>query len=136
MKNIKILKFQRHDDSRGSLIALEACKEIPFDIKRVYYLFGIKGGARRGFHAHKKLSQVLICLSGSCTLFLDNGEEKKDFVLDNPSIGLFISHDVWREMYNFSNDAVLMVLASECYDESDYIRNYDDFINYLKERNV
>ncbi|AJI53500.1 sugar 3,4-ketoisomerase [Francisella philomiragia] len=124
----KILKFNILGDDRGSLISLEQNKNIPFDIKRVYYIFDTNSSVRRGFHAHKNLSQVLICVSGSCKIMLDDGKSRKHFSLDNPHKGLIISGLVWREMYEFSNDCVLMVLASELYDETDYIRNYDEFI--------
>lgn len=88
-------------------------------------------GVRRGFHAHKCLEQILICIHGSCKILLDNGKEKEIVSLDKPYEGLYVSNDMWREMYDFSPDAVLMVLASEFYDESDYIRDYDEFIKYV-----
>lgn len=125
--------FQRHGDDRGMLVALEEGKEIPFDVKRVYYMYDTVEGVRRGFHAHKCLQQILICVHGSCKIHLDNGKETAEVDLDNPYEGLYISNDMWREMYDFSPDAVLMVLASELYDESDYIRNYDDFLKYVEE---
>lgn len=128
----KFLQLQTHGDDRGSLIALEQEKNIPFDIKRVYYLFGTKSNVRRGFHAHKALKQVAIALRGSCRFLLDNGKEKTDVSLDNPAQGLLIESLIWREMYDFSEDCVLMVLANEHYDENDYIRNYDDFIKHVK----
>ncbi len=128
------VKFQPHGDDRGQLIALEEFKEIPFHVKRVYYIFETKEGVRRGFHAHKKLEQILVCVSGSCKIMLDNGEERTDIVLDKPNEGLYIANDTWREMYDFSSDAVLLVLASELYDESDYIRNYDQFLEFVKSK--
>ena len=88
-------------------------------------------GVSRGHHAHKKLEQILICVHGSCKVLLDNGREKEVVILDKPNEGIYISNDIWREMFDFTEDAVLMVLASELYDESDYIRNYDDFIRYI-----
>lgn len=131
--NYKIINFQKHGDDRGMLIALEENKEIPFQIKRVYYMYDTLKDVRRGFHAHKKLRQILICTSGSCKIHLDNGKETAEVLLDKPWQGLFIESDMWREMYDFSPDAVLMVLASEVYDESDYIRNYDEFLKFVKE---
>jgi dTDP-4-dehydrorhamnose 3,5-epimerase-like enzyme len=128
----KIIKFQKHGDDRGQLIALENEKEIPFEIKRVYYMFETGEGVRRGFHAHKNLKQILICTSGSCKIHLDDGKETKEIVLDDPSEGLFITNNLWREMYDFSKDAVLMVLASDLYNEKDYIRNYDEFLKFVK----
>ena len=125
--------FQQHGDSRGQLIAIEANKDIPFEVKRVYYMYDTKMGVRRGYHAHKQLQQILICVHGSCKVLLDNGFEKETVVLDNPYEGSYLTSGMWREMFDFSPDAVLMVLASEHYDESDYIRNYDDFIKtYVK----
>lgn len=125
--DIKFIQFQSHGDERGSLVALEDNKNIPFTIKRVYYLFNTKEGVHRGFHAHKKLKQLAVVLKGSCRFLLDDGKEKIDFLLDNPKQGLFIESYVWREMYDFSDDCVLLVLADSFYDEDDYIRNYDEF---------
>lgn len=132
--NYKMLSFQKHGDDRGMLISLETTTEVPFEIKRVYYMYDTVPGVRRGFHSHKKLEQILICTSGSCKIHLDNGFETKEILLDKPYEGLYISSDIWREMYDFSSDAVLMVLASELYDETDYIRNYEEFIKYIKRR--
>lgn len=125
---IKLIPLQTHGDERGSLIALEQDKNIPFEIKRVYYLFNTVEGVRRGFHAHKNLSQVVIAVRGSCRFLLDDGKEKINLLLDNPAQGLLIESAIWREMYDFSEDCVLMVLANNFYDENDYIRNYDDFL--------
>lgn len=124
--------FQQHGDSRGQLVALEEFKDIPFEIKRVYYMYDTGEGVRRGFHAHKSLEQILICIHGSCKIMLDNGHEKKIVSLEKPYEGLYVSNSMWREMFDFSNDAVLLVLASDFYNEEDYIRNYDDFIEYTK----
>ncbi|MDE6407082.1 MAG: FdtA/QdtA family cupin domain-containing protein [Anaeroplasmataceae bacterium] len=130
----KIIKFQEHGDQRGMLVALEDNKELPFQIKRVYYLYGTKSGERRGFHAHKELQQILICIHGSCKIHLDNGTDTAEVLLDKPTEGLYVSHNMWREMYDFSKDAVLLVLASECYNEKDYIRNYDEFIKLTRKK--
>lgn len=132
--DIKLVNFQKHGDDRGMLIALEDNKEVSFPIKRVYYMYDTIEGVRRGFHAHKNLRQILICVHGSCKIHLDNGFETKEITLDKPYVGLYVSNDMWREMYDFSPDAVLMVLASDYYDEKDYIRNYDEFINYVKNK--
>ncbi|MBE6119205.1 MAG: WxcM-like domain-containing protein [Erysipelotrichaceae bacterium] len=128
---IKILNFEEHGDERGTLISLEQMKNIPFEIKRIYYMYENGKYVRRGFHAHKELKQVLICVAGSCKIHLDNGSETEEVLLDNPSKGLVIESNIWREMYDFTPGAVLLVVASELYDESDYIRNYDDFIKYI-----
>lgn len=124
--------FQRHGDDRGMLVALEEGKEIPFPVKRVYYMYDTVPGVRRGHHAHKCLEQILICIHGSCKIHLDDGTETAEVELSNPYEGVYIPNDMWREMYDFSSDAVLMVLASVIYDESDYIRSYDEFIQYVK----
>ena len=128
----KLLNFKSLGDNRGSLVALEQNKDIPFDIKRVYYIYSTKDGIRRGFHAHKQLEQVLICVSGSCNILIDDGNIKENVLLDNPCKGLLVSGLVWREMFDFSPDCVLMVLASEFYDESDYIRCYDEFLREVQ----
>lgn len=127
--------FEPHGDERGQLVAIEEYRNIPFDIKRVYYMYDTVEGVSRGFHAHKKLQQILICVHGSCRIRLDNGKEQEVVLLDKPNEGLYVSNVMWREMYDFSPDAVLMVLASELYDEEDYIRNYDEFLKYVKEQN-
>ncbi|WP_313606361.1 sugar 3,4-ketoisomerase [Comamonas jiangduensis] len=115
-------------DERGSLVALEGGKTVPFPIQRVYYLFGTKLGVSRGFHAHKKLQQVAVCVTGRCRMVLDDGQKREEVWLDTPTQGLLIGNMVWREMHDFSHDCVLLVLASNHYDENDYIRNYEEFI--------
>lgn len=131
---VTMLTFEEHGDERGNLVALEQNKNIPFEIKRCYYMFDTVQGVRRGYHAHKQLKQILVCVKGNCKILLDNGREQENILLDSPSLGLYIESDIWREMYDFSPDAVLMVLASELYDESDYIRNYDEFLAYVEEK--
>ena len=130
--DIVTVEFEEHGDDRGTLVSVEQMKNLPFEIKRCYYMYDTKPGVRRGFHAHKALKQVLICVHGCCKVLLDNGHEKEVVSLDKPNLGLIIESNIWREMFDFSEDAVLMVLASELYDESDYIRNYDDFIKYIE----
>lgn len=131
---VKMYQFPPHGDDRGQLIAIEEGKDLPFDVKRVYYIYDTLPGVRRGFHAHRCLQQILICVSGSCRIHLDNGHDTAEVLLDKPSEGLYIANDMWREMYDFSPDAVLLVLASEYYDEADYIRNYEDFIKLVKSK--
>lgn len=128
---IKMIPFQRHGDERGALVSLEEKKNIPFEVKRVYFMYDTKEGVRRGMHAHKTLKQVLFCPIGACTILLDDGKERQCVRLDNPSEGLVIEAAIWREMYDFTPDAVLTVLASDYYDESDYIRDYDEFLHYI-----
>lgn len=131
--NVEWINFSSHGDSRGQLIALEQGREIPFDVKRVYYIFDTLEGVRRGYHAHKSLEQVLVCVSGSCMILLDNGKERCNITLDSPCKGILIKNSIWREMYDFTKGAVLLVLASEIYNEDDYIRDYNDFLKFIEE---
>lgn len=131
MNNVKIISLKKFGDERGSLISVEENINIPFCLKRVYYIFDTIGSVKRGCHAHKKLEQVLICVKGKCSILVDDGQNKETIILDLPQKGLYIGPGIWREMYDFSNDCVLMVLASELYDENDYIRNYDKFIDTI-----
>lgn len=132
MSLIKLIDFSSLGDERGSLVALESRQSIPFDIKRVYYIFGTQQGISRGFHAHKQLKQVAVCVTGSCRMVLDDGKVREDVMLDSATKGILIEEMVWREMHDFSEDCVLLVLASEHYYEVDYIREYDDFIEMAK----
>lgn len=131
MSLIKWIDFPALGDERGSLVAMEAEKSVPFVIKRVYYIFGTRQDVARGFHAHKRLQQVAICITGKCRMILDDGKERTEVWLDSPNKGLVIGDLVWREMHDFSEDCVLLVLASEQYDESDYIRDYNEFLRAL-----
>jgi dTDP-4-dehydrorhamnose 3,5-epimerase-like enzyme len=129
--DIKLIQLQSHGDERGSLVSLEEQKNIPFSIKRVYYVFNTKDQVRRGFHAHKKLKQLAIVVKGSCRFLLDDGNERIEVLLDNPAQGLYIESFVWREMFDFTEDCVLMVLADSIYDEADYIRDYELFLKAI-----
>lgn len=126
--NMQLIDFPSFIDERGSLVAIEGIQNIPFEIKRVYYIRDVKQGVRRGFHAHKELCQVLICVNGSCKILLDDGNAKHEFLLDSSNKGLLVGKMVWRQMYDFSPDAVLLVLASEHHEEQDYIRDYEEFL--------
>jgi dTDP-4-dehydrorhamnose 3,5-epimerase-like enzyme len=130
-KLVQWIEFPPLGDDRGSLVSLEGNKTVPFDIKRVYYIFGTQLGVARGFHAHKALKQVAVCVTGKCRMLLTNGTEKADIWLNSPTRGIVIDGMVWREMHDFTPDCVLLVLASEHYDEADYIRNYEDFIKQV-----
>ena len=127
MSLVKILDLPIRGDDRGSLIAIEQSQTIPFDIKRVYYIFGTQPNVARGFHAHRALSQLLVCVSGSCDVILDNGVQRETMTLDRPDKGLLVESMIWREMHRFSDDCVLLVLASNNYSEDDYIRDYSEF---------
>jgi dTDP-4-dehydrorhamnose 3,5-epimerase-like enzyme len=128
---VKWVEFPSLGDDRGSLVALEGNETIPFDIKRVYYIFGTQKDVTRGLHAHLTLKQVMVCISGSCEILLDDGKNRESVWLDCPNKGLLVEGLVWREMNKFSSDCVLLVIASERYDESDYIRDYKDFKEIL-----
>lgn len=131
MNLIELINFNYLGDDRGSLVAIEGKKNIPFDIKRVYYIFGTKIDVSRGFHAHYKLKQVAICIAGSCRFILDNGKKKEEVLLENPNQGLIVNNMIWHEMYDFSYDCILMVLANDYYEESDYIRDYNVFLKNI-----
>ena len=133
MQPIKI-KFKSHSAETGELAFFEANRDIPFEIKRIYYLYNIKHRQTRGHHAHKELRQVFICIHGSCKVMLTNGSERIDVLLNDPTEGLYIEKGLWREIYDFSHDAVMVVLASDYYDEQDYIRDYDTYLEYLNQK--
>ncbi|MBP1123601.1 MULTISPECIES: FdtA/QdtA family cupin domain-containing protein [Pseudomonas] len=130
MELIRWLDFERLGDNRGELIAIEVGvdKIIPFEIKRVYYIYATAPGISRGFHAHRNLKQIAICVSGTCKMVLDNGTVREETIMHSATRGLVIESMVWREMHDFSPDCVLLVLASEHYEESDYIRSYETFL--------
>lgn len=128
---IRRILFEQHGDDRGELVALEELKDIPFMIKRVYYVYQTVASVTRGYHSHKSLEQILICVNGSCRIILDNGKERKSVLMDKPYEGLYVGPNTWREMTDFSSDAVLLVLASEVYREDDYIRDYSEFLKSL-----
>lgn len=129
---MKLVEFKENSDERGSLVSLEGNNNIPFEIKRVYYIYGVNEKSPRGFHAHKELKQVIIALSGSVTLTIDDGQKKESVVLDSPNKGILIDTICWREMHDFTQDCVLLVLASGIYDRDDYINDYVEFKNIVK----
>lgn len=129
----KLLNFKTHGNHEGKLVALEKGNDFPFEIKRVYYVWDTERNVVRGKHAHRKLEQVIICLGGSCDFVLDNGNQRETVHLNNPTQGLYIRHNIWREFTNFSKDCVIVVLASEHYDECDYIRDYDQFLEEVND---
>ncbi|GAV12378.1 FdtA/QdtA family cupin domain-containing protein [Paenibacillus sp. NAIST15-1] len=124
----ELIEIEELGDERGALAVIEGNKSIPFDIKRVFYIYGTAQDVRRGFHAHYKTRQALVCVSGSCKVYLDNVIRKTDVLLDSQKKVLLLEPNDWHEMYDFSEDCVLLVLASHLYDAEDYIRNYDKFI--------
>ena len=126
-------EFKKNEDKRGSLIALESQNEIPFQIKRVFYIYDNKMNLSRGQHAHFKTKQLLIALKGSCSVELDNGKDKTVYNLETPNIGLLQNQLIWGNIYSFTKDCILLVLADQKYDKSDYITDYNEFIKVKSE---
>ena len=132
---MKTINLNSIRDEKGELCAIEAGRSIPFDIKRVYYIFGNTNNLPRGFHAHKKLNQAAFCISGSCHINFDDLKEQKKVFLDSPNKIVLIPPLVWHEMHNFSSDCILVVLADDIYDEDDYIRDFEEFKLFIKNQN-
>lgn len=128
-----IVEFSKHHAPQGNLSVVENGVDIPFDLKRVYYLYDVPGGENRGAHAHKSLCQLLVAVSGSFSVTLDDGNEKRTFLLNRPYQGLLIVPGIWRTLDDFSSGSVCLCLASEMYDENDYIRDYGQFLKYKRE---
>ena len=123
---------KHHSDRKGNLSVVQNGDTVPFDVKRVYYLYDVPGGESRGAHAHKELSQLIVAASGSFTVTLDDGKVKRSFLLNRPYQGLLVVPGIWRDLDDFSSGSVCMVLASHPYDKEDYIRDYDEFLEYKK----
>jgi len=129
IENCRIIELPKISDPRGNLTFIEGGNHIPFDIRRVYYTYNVPDGVYRGGHAHKALHQLIIAMSGSFDVTLDDGRNKRKFHLNRPSQGLYVCPMMWRDLENFSSGSVCMVLASRLYEESDYYRNYDEFVS-------
>jgi dTDP-4-dehydrorhamnose 3,5-epimerase-like enzyme len=125
---VKIVDCPSHGDARGELYAWETSRDIPFEIKRVYYMLNTRIGVSRGFHAHYDLKQLVVCLKGRCQFTLDDGNTRKDIFLDSPNKGLLIDNLMWREIHNISQDCIILCFADDIYKESDYIRDYTTFL--------
>ena len=125
-----IIELNKHHSRQGNLSVVENNKDVPFEVKRVYYLYDVPGGESRGAHAHKELSQLIIAASGSFSVTLDDGQVKRTFLLNRPYQGLLVVPGIWRTLDDFSSGSVCMVLASHKYDNNDYIRDYDEFLSY------
>ena len=125
-----IIELNKHHVPQGNISVVENNKDVPFEVKRVYYLYDVPGGESRGAHAHKELFQLIIAASGSFSVTLDDGEVKRTFLLNRPYQGLLVVPGIWRTLDDFSSGSVCMVLASHTYDKDDYIRDYDVFLNY------
>ena len=132
LENCKIIDLPKISDPRGNLSFIEGGIHVPFDIQRVYYIYDVPGGSDRGSHAHKNLHQFIVAMSGSFDVLLDDGKEKKRFHLNRSYFGLYVCPMMWRDLDNFSSGAVCIVLASERYDENDYIRDYSQFVSVAK----
>ncbi len=128
----KAIRFNQLGDERGHLVVVEGLKDVPFDIKRVFYIYGSDCDVVRGKHANRKTEFVLINVSGTSKVTTDDGYEKVTFNLDEPHMGVYIPEMVWKDMYDFSKDSVLLVLASEHYDGSEYMRDYEEFIQEVR----
>jgi len=133
INDCKLLELPKINDPRGNLTFIEGANHIPFDIKRVFYLYDVPTGEDRGSHAHKALHQFLICLSGSFDVTLDDGSDRKTVHLNRPWKGLHIPPMIWGAEVNFDPGSICMVLASDCYSEADYIRDYDEFLRLVGE---
>ena len=129
--NYQLLTLNVFGDERGKLISLESNKNIPFEIKRVYYIFDTLPEQARGLHAHKSLEQIVVAMDGACQFVLDDGKSRETIWLNRPDVGLYIGKNMWREMRHFSYGCKLMILANEYYDEKEYIRDYDEFLKVL-----
>ncbi|WP_297426233.1 FdtA/QdtA family cupin domain-containing protein [Clostridium sp.] len=134
MYNSSLLKFVNLKNKYGNLTPIEEMIDVPFDIKRVYYISKVPKGLARGSHAHRRIHQVLICINGSVRVKVKNPNEENDFILDDPTVGLYLGPHTWSEMYDFSEETILLVLASDYYDESEYIRNFDIYLEESKNR--
>lgn len=132
MGSVRLIQLSKNEDLRGKLVSIEGQKDIPFDIKRIYYIFDTDEQQARGYHAHLNLSQLVICVRGECEFLTDNGVTKHSFHLNTPSEGLLLQGVIWREMCNFSHDCILLVLASEYYKPDDYIWDYSKFLTEAK----
>ena len=132
LQDCKIIDLPKIADARGNLTFIEGGRHVPFDIKRVYYLYDVPGGAERGGHAHKNLHQLIVAMSGSFDIVVDDGRQKKRIHLNRSYYGLYVCPMIWREMDNFSSGAVCLVLASNLYDAADYYRDYEKFLEALK----
>ncbi len=128
-----LLDFSIMGDARGRLISLEETQNVPFEIKRVYFIYNTNTDIKRGLHAHKDLKQLILCVKGNCRFILDDSNKREEIILNTPNQGLFIEGLLWREMFDFSPDCVLVILANKHFNENDYIRDYNEFLRIARE---
>lgn len=133
MQAYKLFDFEIHADDRGNLTSLSNNKEIPFEIKRIYYTWNMPNSAIRGGHAHRELDEVMVCLHGSCDFVLDNSKEKITITLDKPNKGLYVPAHVWRDFRNFSPDCVVILIASDYFHPEDHVKDYTEFLDLIKD---
>ena len=133
--DVRLLNFNVNNSTMGSLIAIEQSNNIPFDLKRVFFVYGVPAGITRGNHAHIEQSQVLVSLNGECKVSVKDGNLERKFVLDGPSSGLFIPPGIWDEV-TYCDNSILLVLADDCYNPDDYIDNWDNFLRFKRENNI
>lgn len=131
--NCNVVELSKIHNPAGNITIVQNNKDLPFNVKRVYYLYDVPGGSERGGHAHKGLYQLIVAASGSFDVIIDDGKQKKIIQLNRPNFGLMVIPGIWREIVNFSSGAICFVLASEKYSEDDYIRKYEDFLTYKKQ---
>ena len=132
VSDCKLIQLPIITDDRGRLTFLESCRHVPFEIKRIYYLYDIPNAKTRGAHGHRELRQMIFAIAGSFKILLDDGKSQSIYVLNKPSEALYLTNMIWREISDFSDDAVCMVVASDYYKEEDYFRNYEEFVDAVR----
>ena len=134
MKDVRLLYFSQNDDVRGHMVVVESLQHVPFEIKRVFYCYGTEYTAVRGRHSNRRSEFVMVCVAGSCKVLVKDGKgNEEEYCLDKPAVGLYLPKLVWKEMYDFSEDCVLLVLSSDHYDSDEYIRDYEQLVQYMSD---
>lgn len=133
MDGVKLLNFQQNGDTRGQMVVVEGLQHVPFEIKRIFYSYGTEQNAVRGKHSNHKSEFVMVCVAGSCKILVKDGKgNEEEYCLDKPNVGLYLPKLVWKEMYDFSKDCVLLVMSSEHYDSEEYIRDFEQLVQLMK----
>lgn len=134
MKDVRLLQFSQNGDARGHMVVVEGLQHVPFEIKRIFYSYGAERNAVRGKHSNRKSEFVMVCVAGSCKILVKDGKgNEEEYCLDKPNVGLYLPKLVWKEMYDFSEDCVLLVLSSEHYDSEEYIRDYEQLVQIMRD---